>query len=78
MELRSQALNAADIFRGLAWVMVGVGVIAIFSGVWVMVDQGASVGLAYMVGATIWTLAMWAFLTLAAIVAAYVAQKADT
>lgn len=77
MELKSQALNAADIFRGFAWAIVGIGTIAIFGGVWVMVDRGASFGLIYMVGVAIGTLAMWAFLTLAAIVAGYVAQRAE-
>lgn len=75
MNLRSQALNSADVFRIFSWVVLVVGCVSIFAEVAVVVDRGLLMGVATMIVTAASTLALWAFLTLAAVVMRYVAFR---
>lgn len=75
MDLRAQALNSADIFRIFSWAVLVMGCLSIFGEVTVVVDRGLGFGVLTMIATAASTLALWAFLTFAAVVMRYVASR---
>ncbi len=75
MNLRSQALNSADVFRMFSWAVLVVGSLSIFGEVAVVVDRGLVFGVGMMIVTAASTLGLWAFLTFAAVVMRYVAFR---
>lgn len=77
MDLRSHALNTADIFRIFSWAVLILGCLSIFGEVKIVVDRGFGVGVMTMIGTAASTLALWAFLTFSAVVMRYVAFRVN-